>query len=290
MKSVTGNILAYLELCKLRISLFASFSASSGFLLAPPGFKQQVFLLMAGVFSLASGACALNQYQERATDALMPRTRTRPIPSGRIEPHLALYFSIALMSFGLAVLSRAGDIRVTLLGLLAVLWYNGVYTFLKRKTAFAAIPGAVVGAVPPVMGWITGSGHFGDPGAVFLCFFFFVWQVPHFWLLMLYYGEEYRLAGLPALTEMFTATQLARVIFIWIIATAVSCLFIVVAGVILSPLIRFFLFGSSLWIILNGTRLLQERQMKFAYSFAFRRINIYILLVMTLLSIDKLII
>ncbi len=290
MKQLTGNILAYLELCKLRISLFAVLSSVSGFLLASAGFKQPVFLLMAGVFSLASGACALNQYQEHTTDALMPRTKRRPIPSGRIKPHRALYFSIMLVSFGLAVLSRAGDIRVTLLGLLAVLWYNGVYTFLKRKTAFAAIPGAVVGAVPPVMGWITGSGNFGDPGVVFLCFFFFVWQVPHFWLLMLDYGEEYRLAGLPALTEMFTGTQLARVIFSWIIATAVSCLFIVVAGVIVSSVIRFFLFGSSLWIILNGTRLLQERQKKFAYSFAFRRINIYILLVMTLLSIDKLII
>ncbi len=290
MKSLTGNIPAYLELCKLRISMFAAFSSLSGFLLASAGFKYQTFLLVTGVFSLASGACALNQYQERDIDALMSRTKIRPIPSGRIKPHPALFFSVTLMSLGLAVLCGAGGATAAFLGLLAVLWYNGVYTYLKRKTAFAAIPGSVVGAVPPVIGYIAGGGHIGNPGVVFLCFLFFMWQVPHFWLLMLDHGEEYRTAGLPALTEMFTGTQLARVVFSWITATAVSCLFIVVAGVILSPLIRFFLLGCSLWLILNGTRLLQERQRKFAYGFAFRRINIYILLVMTLLSIDRLLI
>lgn len=283
-----SRALSYLELCKLRISLFAALSSASGFLLAASGHGQKLLLTVVGVLALASGAGALNQYQEWNTDALMPRTERRPIPSGRIKPCHALCFSIMLMSLGLAVLSRVGAV-VPLLGLLAVLWYNGVYTYLKRKTAFAAIPGALVGAIPPSMGAVAGGGSLLDPGVLFLCFFFFIWQVPHFWLLTLHYGEEYRKAGLPSLTGIFARTQLSRIIFNWLVAAAVSCLFMVATGVILSPLIHFLLFGSSLWLIWSGIKLLRKREKEFAYDFAFRRINVYMLLVMLFLSMDKLI-
>jgi hypothetical protein len=91
-----------------------------------------------------------------------------------------------------------------------VLWYNGVYTFLKRKSPFAAIPGAVIGAIPPAIGWICGKGALSfDPQILALSFFFFIWQVPHFWLLLLNFGRDYEKAGFPSLTRIFNSASSA---------------------------------------------------------------------------------
>lgn len=288
MRYQKGIITACIELCKPRISLFAAFSAASGFVISAAEIRQQILFLIAGVFVLASGAGALNQYQEQTTDALMTRTKTRPIPSGRIKPRRAFYFSVALIFLGLTTLSLAEGMTVPLLGLSAVIWYNGVYTYLKRKTAFASVPGALVGAVPPAMGSIAAGGHLGDPAVLYLCLFFFIWQVPHFWLLIADHGEEYRRAGLPSLTQIFTRNQFTRVIFNWILATAVSCIFIAAAGVILSSLISLLILGFSLWLVWSATELLRNRRRESSYNVAFRRINVYMLLVMALLSVNKL--
>ena len=92
-------LVAYIELCKIRIALLSSFSAATGFLLAATELRSQVIILILGVFLLACGSSALNQYQERETDAAMPRTCSRPLPSGRIKPVNALYFSLCAIIF-----------------------------------------------------------------------------------------------------------------------------------------------------------------------------------------------
>src|SRR5208337_2143871 len=134
---------SYSELSKIRISFFAALSASAGFVLASGGCTLQCLMVTAGVFSLAAGSCALNHYQERDTDRLMPRTWGRPIPSGRIRPEQALVFSLLLMCTGSAVLLACSCIEALLLGLFAVLWYNGVYIYLKKISAYSVIPGAL---------------------------------------------------------------------------------------------------------------------------------------------------
>jgi len=283
----TVPLLVYSELCKVRISLFSAFSALTGLLLAAREFRPETVVLVAGVFLLACGSSALNQYQERKTDALMPRTEKRPIPSGRMEPSHALFFSVMLISLGSLTLLLTGRAVAPVLGLLAVIWYNGLYTYLKRKSAFALIPGSLVGAIPPAMGWVTGGGTFLDPGLIALCFFFFLWQVPHFWLLILSYGEEYRNAGLPSLTAIFTRTQLLRIIVNWIFATAVSCLFLSISGMVLTPLINYALIGVSLWLVTTAVRLLiQGGEVTSTYTSTFRGINTYMFLVMFLATID----
>jgi len=285
------RLLVYLELCKVRISLFSACSALTGFLLAARAFRPEALVLVAGVLLLACGSSALNQYQERKTDSLMPRTEGRPIPSGRIESFHALVFSIMLIFLGSLTLLLTGRVVVSLLGLLAVIWYNGLYTLLKKKSAFALIPGALVGTIPPAIGWVTAGGTFSDPGLIALCFFFFLWQVPHFWLLILHYGGEYEKARLPSLSALFTKTQLSRIIVNWIFATAVSCLFLSISGMVLTPLINYMLLGVSLWLMAIAIRLLiQGGEVTSTYTSTFRRINIYTFLVMTLLSVDKLIV
>jgi protoheme IX farnesyltransferase len=243
----------------MRISLFAAFAASAGYLLSSSRPGGDVFFPAAGVLLLASGASALNQYQERDTDALMERTRGRPLPSGSMSPAGALCVSAALVLPGLLLLFFSGGLTCFLLGVFALLWYNGLYTWLKKKTAFAVFPGALVGAAPPAIGWTSAGGTLDDPRIMAVCFFFFLWQVPHFCLLVLTFGEQYARAGLPSLTNTFSRAQLGRITFVWVTATSTSALLIPLFGVPLPSFLTLGLLGASLWLVLRGLSLLSEK-------------------------------
>lgn len=281
------NIL--LELTKFRISLFSTLSTFAGFILARRGLSSDMILPILGVFLLASGSCALNQYQERQNDHLMERTQGRPIPSKKLSPSTALKISIGLLLFGSILLYFGAHWSALGLGLFAVLWYNGVYTFLKRKSAFAAIPGALVGAIPPVIGWISGKGFFSlDPQILAISFFFFIWQVPHFWLLLLNFGRDYEKAGLPSLTRIFTSAQLSRITFIWIFATAAACMMIPLFGIVESHTIQGGLLVAAFWLMWKSLRLLTAKGRKFSLPFTFKTVNSYAVVVMILLTLDNL--
>ena len=162
-----------LALVKFRVAAAATISALSG-LAASAGGSGAAAPLAAGVFLLACGACCLNEWQERRTDGLMLRTQGRPIPSGSMAPSSALILAAGLLAAGAMALFMAGGGRATLLGLAAAAWYNGVYTPLKRVTAFAVVPGALVGAVPPALGWLAGGGELSDPRIQSICLFFYL--------------------------------------------------------------------------------------------------------------------
>ena len=280
------TIRSYLALGKVRVSFFASLSAATGLLLAnhPPGAVLPV--LTAGVFLLACGACSLNQYQERGSDALMQRTAGRPIPAGRVKPGCALCISLALIGSGSFVLFFTDSLAAPLLGLAAVLWYNGFYTWIKARTAFAALPGALAGAIPPAIGWMAGGGSLGDPPLAALCFFFFMWQVPHFFVHLLTFGSEYEAIGRPSLTAVFTGAQLGRLVFQWLFASAVSLQLIIVYGLIGSPFVRIALLTASVWLAGRGILLLKEGKQR--YPRAFKELNYFVLVVMLLLFLDRL--
>ncbi len=276
-----------IELCKIRIAFLSAFSAATGFMLSPTELRSQIIILVPGVFLLACGSSALNQYQERISDAVMPRTCGRPLPSCRMRPADALYFSLLLVFSGFLVLLLTGSLPAALLGLSAVLWYNGVYTHLKKKTAFAVIPGALVGAIPPAIGWIAAGGGMGDPRLLVICFFFFIWQVPHFWLLIMNYGPEYEKAGFPSLTGIFSEMQLRRIIFVWMSATAVSCFFLSASGVVRCLYINITLLLLSSWLIWIGVKPMLLQSAEPVALSSFRKINIYLLMVMLFLVVDK---
>jgi protoheme IX farnesyltransferase len=281
------NIL--LELTKVRISLFATLSTSAGFILAHQGLSKEMALPVLGVFFLASGSCALNQYQEREQDQWMERTQGRPIPSKKLSPSAALKISIGLLLLGSILLYVGAHGSALGLGLFAVLWYNGVYTPLKRKSAFAVVPGALVGAIPPAIGWISGKGSFSlDPPILAISFFFFIWQVPHFWLLLLNFGSDYEKAGLPSLTRIFSPAQLNRVTFIWILATAVTCMMIPLFGMVESRAIHGGLWIAAFWLMGKSFGLLSVRGCQFPLAITFKTINSYAVLVIILLTLDNL--
>jgi protoheme IX farnesyltransferase len=278
---------SYAQLCRAPLSLFAACSAGAGFFLGPHDFAAHALLPMTAVFLLACGASALNQYQEQDIDARMERTKSRPLPSGRMRPRRALAGSIALIAGGQCLLAFTGSMTAVALGFFAVLWYNGVYTGLKRTTAFAAVPGAVVGMVPPAIGWVSAGGAATDPRLFVISLVFFLWQVPHFWLQVLLHGEEYEQAGLPSLTRVMTKRQIARVTFAWIVSVAIASLALPLYGSVRSSLISGSCILLALWLIWSERSLTTKQAPCSPSSVLFRNINIYLFLFMSLLSVDN---
>jgi protoheme IX farnesyltransferase len=277
---------SYLGLCKVTLCFFTALSAATGLLLANHPLGAALPVLLMGVFLMACGASALNHYQERKTDALMPRTAGRPIPSGKMQPVDALRFSLVLIGSGVATLLSTGVLTAPLLGLAAILWYNGFYTWLKAHNSFAAIPGALVGAIPPAIGWTTGGGYFLDARLAAICFFFFMWQVPHFLIHQQAFGKEYEAIRLPSLTAIFTEVQLDRLTFQWLLAAAVSLQMVVFYGLIQSSLVRISLLAASLWFVARGIALMRRRTPN--YAGIFMSTNTFILVVMLLIFVDRL--
>jgi len=272
-----------LELAKVRIAVLATASAVTGYFLAARGVTAAIVPLVAGVFLLAGGAGAMNQVQEVDIAARMRRTERRPIPSGRMSRRAGLLAALALLGAGFAVLS--GNAAAVALGACTVIWYNGIYTPLKRISAFAAIPGGVVGALPPVIGWVMGGGVVTDPRIVAVAFFFFVWQVPHFWLLLLRIGEDYTRAGLPTLTTLFSRRQLSRIIFVWMLATAVACMSMPMFGVSSAVWAQAGLALASLWLGWHAMTMVRSD----GEVLAFHHINLYALVVISVLSLSGLV-
>ncbi len=140
--------------------------------------------------------------------------------------------------------------------------------------------------VPPAIGWVSAGGALLDPRIVAICFLFFLWQVPHFWLLLLNHGDEYEHAGLPSLTGVMSKPQIARVTFIWIVAAAIASLSLPLYGPMRSPGLYLILVPCAGWLIWHG-RVLMEKGPDISLSPAlFKKINIYLFLIMSLLTLE----
>lgn len=277
----------FLELAKVRITFAVALTTITGYLLASGTFDSGLILPTIGIFLLACGSSAINHFQERDRDAKMDRTKHRPIPSGRISPSGALIFAFLLAAAGSFLLYQSSGMLGMQLGLLALIWYNIIYTPLKKKTAFAVVPGAVIGSIPPLVGWVAAGGNLSDPRALFMAFFFFIWQVPHFLLLMLKYGEEYTKAGFPSITNLYTPRQIKRITFIWIVATAVSALMLPAFNVVESWVVIIGLLLSSVWLVSQFSRLIINREGAFSPIRYFMKINYFVLAVIIFLSLDS---
>lgn len=277
-----------IELSKIRISQLVALSTLTGYIIATGRLSFEIVLPTMGIFLLACGSAALNQFQERKIDKFMPRTRIRPLPSGRVTPSAALIIAFSLMTIGAGVVFFSSNMLAMLLGLLTGVWYNGVYTPLKQKTTMAVIPGALIGAIPPAVGWVVGGRSLADHQLWAVAFFFFIWQIPHFWLLLLRFGKQYEAAGFPSLTRSFSVPQLARITFMWILATAAACIVIPLFGSGHSLLLILGLFLAAIWLVWSGAKLIRNINAGVSFGFAFKDINIYMMLVMAMLSLDRL--
>jgi len=283
-----GPLRLLAELTKVRISAVSTLSAATGYIVASRTVDLGLLWACLGTMLLACGASAFNEVQERHLDARMERTRNRPLPSGRIAPADALLVAAACALGGTGLLLVASGLAPALFGVAALLWYNGLYTPLKRVNAFAVVPGSVIGALPPAIGWTAGGGGGLDPPLVALAFFFFVWQVPHFWLLLFRLGPDYERAGFPTLARFFSLAQLSRLTFVWMAATAASCLLLPLFGLARNPWATLGLALAALALIASGIGILRSRGEGHSFRGAFVGINLFALAVMALLAADAL--
>lgn len=277
-----------LEINKVRITFAVTLTMLAGYALAKNAIDTDVILPMLGIFILACGAAALNHYQDKDRDALMERTRKRPIPSGKISGNKVLIISFAEIILGTYLIYLGSGFLAAQLGLLALIWYNAIYTPLKRKTAVAVIPGSIIGSIPPMVGWVAGGGSLTDPRLLILAFFFFVWQVPHFWLLMLNYGKEYEKAGYPSITAKISKQQIKNATFVWTAATAIAALMLPVYGLVTTLFFKMIIIIAAVWLVAVFAPLLQSKKQDFNPFYYFMRINYFVLVMIISLSIDPL--
>jgi protoheme IX farnesyltransferase len=192
----------FVSLTKPRLNgLVVATSAAGYYLAAPPRGPDLMPLALVGVGTalVAGGAAVLNQVYERDTDALMTRTRLRPLPDRRVTPADARAFGLVLSAAGLLVLGLSATLMATLLALTTLVVYLGIYTPMKRRTPHATLVGAVPGALPPLIGWTAGHGAVSAGGLALFAIVFF-WQIPHFMAIAWMYRDDYLRAGLPILS------------------------------------------------------------------------------------------
>ncbi|MET0214002.1 MAG: heme o synthase [Vicinamibacterales bacterium] len=187
-------------LAKPRLNLLVVVSALAGYVMASGDTHDvwRLLFMIVGTGLVAGGASAFNQALEREPDALMQRTRLRPLPDGRMATREAWAFGVILTVVGLAMLAIGANLLSALVALATTASYALVYTPLKRRSSFSTVIGAIPGALPPVIGWAAALDELSQ-GAWVLFGIVFLWQLPHFLAIAWIYRDDYARAGFPML-------------------------------------------------------------------------------------------
>jgi protoheme IX farnesyltransferase len=210
-------------LTKPRVTMLVLSTAAVGMGVAPGvlGARRALWMLV-GTWLCVASANALNCFLERDSDRFMRRTRTRPLPAGRLDPSLARSFGLLLGLVSLPVLALGTNFVTSVLGLVALVSYVGVYTPMKRRSTWALVVGAVPGALPPLMGYAAVSGELGLKGLVLFALLF-LWQIPHVIGLAAFRREDYVAAGILVLPAVIGAERTRLHALVWaVILCAVS--------------------------------------------------------------------
>jgi protoheme IX farnesyltransferase len=205
--------------------------AFAGALLADPHPGGGHIYAVLTTVCLAMGCSALNQYQEHTKDALMERTKNRPIPSGRVYPFTALRLGLFFITVSLGFTLIAGSMPAFFLALVTVQLYNFVYTPLKNRTPFALLIGSVTGAVPPMLGCaVLGGNPFTLP-VMTVAGVMYIWQTPHFAALSEKYADDYKKAGFRTLSATYGRQKTRVFISVWLAAFVCALLFVPAVGI-----------------------------------------------------------
>lgn len=187
---------ALVELLKVRLSLLVAFSCGFGYSLAARGSVDWTVLVMLtfGGFLLSGASVCINQIMEKDLDAVMDRTRHRPLPTGRISSREATFFALVCLLISLAILWIFTNPLTVMLSIVSMLLYSFIYTPLKRVGPIAVFVGAIPGALPPLLGWIAATGSITYE-ALIIFGIQFIWQFPHFWAIAWVADDDYKKAG-----------------------------------------------------------------------------------------------
>jgi len=281
-----ARVADYLALLKPRVMSLVVFTGFAGLIAAPGGLHP--FLAVVAVLCIAIGAGAagaINMWYERDIDALMERTRRRPIPAGRMAPDAALAYGVILSLFSVMLMGLAVNWVAAALLALANGFYVFVYTvWLKRRTPQNIVIGGAAGAFPPMIGWAAVTGTVGlESIALFLIIF--MWTPPHFWSLSLYREGDYAKAGIPMLPVVAGAAETRRQILIYAVLLAPLSLAPALLGAA-GMLYGAVAFGLSLIFVLYALRVRFDRTLASArrmFGFSI----LYLFLVFAALIVDR---
>jgi protoheme IX farnesyltransferase len=264
-----------LQVMKIPISLMMSAATFAGYVISASFVDSTAILTVLSVFSLAAGSSSVNDYQDRKSDGLSPRTCDRALPKQRITSSCVLALSFTLLFSGILGLLFVQDSHTpVLLGVLSVLIYNGIYTPLKAKTVLAIVPGSFCGMLAPLIGWTVGGG-IGFVDISLLMVLLGLWQFPHFWLLVLANQNEYQGSVLPNMLNIFSVQQLKRILFIWATAFAATALMLPAVGILTSGWMRWaMIIYFVIFIFFFGYYMLaQTKSHSFVWLFKFLNVS-----------------
>jgi heme o synthase len=215
----------YVALLKPRVMSLVVFTGLVGLHLAPGALNPFLAFVAVLCIALAAGAAgAINMWYDRDIDAVMARTRARPIPAGRVPPENALTLGVVLSLFAVPLMGLAVNWTAAALLALSILFYVFVYTlWLKRRTPQNIVIGGAAGAFPPVIGWAAVTGEIGAPALVLFAIVF-LWTPPHFWALALYRAGDYAKAGVPMLPVVAGDRETRRQILVYTLLLAPAAL------------------------------------------------------------------
>ncbi|MCS7265165.1 MAG: heme o synthase [Armatimonadetes bacterium] len=244
----------YLQLVKFKLSALVTITTALGYLIAlrNPLLSVSVnfVLTLLGAFLVVGAANAFNQILERETDALMERTKNRPLPSERMSVSEALTSALTMMLLGLTILYFFANFKTAFLAAMALAIYVLAYTPLKRKSEFCILIGAISGAIPPMMGWVAVRNELSQE-AFSLFALQFLWQFPHFWAIAWMYRDDYRKIGLRILPAKGEPAFVARQTVLYAIATVIASAYPLVAGKA-TLVYGLGIFALGVWLIVSA--------------------------------------
>ena len=276
------------SITKIRLSISVVFSSVAGYFLAAEAIQIKPLILLAfGGYFMVGASNAFNQIIERNLDALMQRTKNRPIPSGRMSVNVAFFIASLFTVLGVWTLYNLNP-KTAMYGAVSIFLYTCVYTPLKTKTPLSVFAGAIPGAIPFMLGWVAVTGEFGmEPGILFAIQFF--WQFPHFWAIGWFLFEDYEKGGFFMLPtgkrDKSTAIQIIMYT-IWTIILSVIPAFGLTGSLILSIPAAILVFLLGVVMLYFAVLLYKKQSIKAARQLMLVSVS-YITLLQIIFVVDK---
>ncbi|WP_181954041.1 heme o synthase [Flavobacterium cellulosilyticum] len=276
---------------KAGLAISVVFSSIAGFLLGVTDFQALHWILLlklaVGGYCMVGASNAYNQVIEKDLDALMDRTKNRPVPAGKMSPNVALIIASILTIIGLVLLYTINP-KTAMFGAISIFLYTSVYTPLKTMTSLSVFVGAFPGAIPFMLGWVAATGNFGiEAGTLFLIQFF--WQFPHFWAIGWFLFEDYEKAGFFMLPtgKKDKGTALQIILYtVWLIIASLLPALGYTGQLFITPIAAVLVFLLGIWMLFYAVKLYKLRTAKAARTLMLVSVS-YITLLQLIYIFDK---
>ncbi|WGK94904.1 MULTISPECIES: heme o synthase [Flavobacterium] len=289
--SLKSIYIDFKAITKAGLAVSVVFSSIAGFVLGETDFHSFHWLVLLklaiGGYCMVGASNAFNQVIEKDLDALMDRTKNRPIPAGRMQSNVALTIASLLTIIGIFLLYTINP-KTAMFGAISIFLYTSVYTPLKTVTSLSVFVGAFPGAIPFMLGWVAATGNFGiEAGTLFLIQFF--WQFPHFWAIGWFLYEDYEKAGFFMLPtgKKDKGTALQVILYtVWLIVASLLPVLGYTGQLYITPIAAIIVFLLGLWMLFYAVRLYQLRTAKAARTLMLVSVS-YITLLQLVYIFDK---